>query len=339
LENRVAVIIVNWNGKKLLSGCLDGLRTQTFRDFSVTVVDNGSDDGSVPYLRRTYPEVRVMALGGNLGFCAGNNAALREVGGEYAALINNDAAADPGWLAALVRALDACPRAGFAASTMLFADRPDLIDRAGDAYTVAGAGLLRGRGEASDRFARPEWIFGACAGAALYRMRMLRDIGWFDEDFFLLYEDVDLSFRAQMKGYRCLYVPEAVVYHTPSSSVRYDSPMSVYYGHRNLEWVYVKNVPAAIIAMTALPHVLYGAASLCFFLATGRCGDFLKAKRDALKGMGIMLEKRRRVQREKRVSDRYVWGLLTRELLLPRLAGRRNMNADRGVGRQRRSRV
>jgi GT2 family glycosyltransferase len=129
----------------------------------------------------------------------------------------------------LIGALESCPEAGFAASKMLYYDNPEIIDRAGDSYTRAGAG---------------EWIFGACAGAALYRTRMLRDTGIFDEDFFLLYEDVDLSFKAQLKGYKCLYVPEAIVHHKASSSIIYDSPTSVYYGHRNLEWVYIKNMPA-----------------------------------------------------------------------------------------------
>ena len=136
--------------------------------------------------------------------------------------LNNDAVPDTMWLKHLVEALDSYPEAGFAASKMFFYDDPETIDRAGDAYSRAGTGLLRGQGESASNYNKQEWIFGACAGAALYRTVMLNDIGLFDEDFFLLYEDVDLSFRAQLKGYRCLLVPDAVVYHKASSSIVYD---------------------------------------------------------------------------------------------------------------------
>ena len=321
-SGRVTVIVVNWNGRKLLSQCLDGLRGQTFPRFSTILVDNGSSDGSVDFVRRRYPEITVIPLPRNMGFCAGNNAALQRVKGEYVALINNDAIPSPDWLKNLVAALDACPRAGFAASRMLLPGSPAIIDRAGDAYTWAGAGLLRGRGQRAEAYSRRAWVFGACAGAAMYRSRMLDDIGWFDEDFFLLYEDVDLSFRAQLKGYRCLYVPESIVRHAPSSTLGHDSPVSVYYGHRNLEWVYIKNLPAGLIAMTLVPHAVYVMASFFFFLATGRGRAFVNSKKDALKGLGRMLRKRRRIQRERSVDSRTILRLMDKEVLISRLASR-----------------
>jgi GT2 family glycosyltransferase len=266
-----------------------------------------------------------------MGFCAGNNAALKQAKGEYVALINNDAVPEPDWLKNLVTALDGCPRAGFAASKMLFPGNPALIDRAGDAYTWAGAGLLRGRGRHAGAYCRREWIFGACAGAAMYRTRMLDDIGWFDEDFFLLYEDVDLSFRAQLKGYRCLFVPEGIVHHMPSSTLRHDSPVSVYYGHRNLEWVYVKNLPAGLVAMTLFPHVVYVMGALFFFTATGRGRTFLRSKKDALKGLGRMLRKRRRIQRERRVGGRTILRLMDNEALFSRLTSRGMLKFERNA--------
>ena len=235
MSEQVHIIIVNWNGREFLEDCLQSLRAQTYRSFSVTLVDNGSTDDSPAFVSVRFPEVRLIALRENLGFAAANNRALADVTAPYAALLNNDATADPGWLKALVEALEEAKEAGFAASRMLSFDRPDVIDRCGDGYSRAGAALLRGRGEPAGRHSRRERVFGACAGAALYRTSMLKDIGFFDEDFFLLYEDVDLSFRAQLKGYQCLYVPEAVVYHRGSASLVHDSPVSVYYGHRNLE--------------------------------------------------------------------------------------------------------
>ena len=316
------VIIVNWNGRELLTECLESLRGQEYKSLDITLADNGSIDGSVDFVTQTYPEVSTIALQNNAGFSAANNIALQTVDSKYVALLNNDAVAHPMWLKTLVEALEVHPEAGFAASKMLFYDNPEVIDRAGDTYTRAGTGLLRGRGAPADKFNGQEWIFGACAGAALYRTEMLNDIGLFDEDFFLLYEDVDLSFRAQLKGYKCLYVPEAVVYHRASSSIVYDSSISVYYSHRNLEWVYVKNMPARLILKTILQHVIYDIASFFYFLMHGRGRDFVKAKMDALKGLKKTLEKRRRIQAARKVDDRYIWNLLNKEVFLNRLTRR-----------------
>jgi hypothetical protein len=324
--DKISIIIVNWNGKRLLSGCLEGLRQQTYRQFSVILVDNGSNDGSINIVNRNYPEVKTIALPKNVGFATANNIALKTVQTEYVALLNNDAVAHPLWLKHLVEALESYPEVGFVASKMLFYENPKTIDRAGDAYTRAGTALLRGRGESASNYNKEEWVFGACAGAGLYRTLMLKDIDVFDEDFFLLYEDVDLSFRAQLKGYRCLFVPEAVVYHKASSSVVYDSPISVYYSHRNLEWVYIKNMPSNLILKTLWLHTIYDIAAFFFFATNGRIKDFIKAKGHALKGLERILKKRRQIQRDRRVDDDYIWGLLEKELFLLRLTRRLSKN-------------
>lgn len=234
------------------------------------------------------------------------------------ALLNNDAVPHPSWLEELVETLEAHPRVGFAASKMLFHDRRHVIDRAGDGYTDAGVALLRGRGTTADGFDKCEPVFGACAGAALYRTGMFDDIGLFDEDFFLLYEDVDLSFRAQLRGYQCLYVPDAIVYHKVSRSVVRDSPVSVYYGHRNVEWVYVKNMPGRLVARTIVPHIIYGWMAFLFFLMTGRAKEFLRAKLAVLRSMKGLLKKRHEILKRKSVDDRYIWSLFEKERLLLR---------------------
>jgi GT2 family glycosyltransferase len=315
----VSVIIVNWNGRELLRECLEGLRRQVYRDFSVILVDNGSRDGSTAFVSENYPEVSIVALPDNRGFAAANNVALQTVETEFVALLNNDAVPEALWLKSLVEALEEHPQAGMAASKMLFYDRPEVIDRAGDGYTIAGTGLMRGRGKPADGYGKQEWVFGACAAAALYRMAMLRDIGFFDEDFFLLYEDVDLSFRAQLKGYKCLYVPEALVYHKGSSSIVHDSSISVYYGHRNLEWVYIQNMPSRLLLRTIIPHILYDLAAMSYFVISGRGKDFFRAKKDALGGLKRALKKRQRIQSGKRVDDGYLWSLFDRPRLMERL--------------------
>ena len=322
MNRLINIVVVNWNGKELLPACLDALRNQVYKPLCITFVDNGSDDGSIDFVSQNYPEVEIISLPGNFGFSAANNIALRNVKTKYVALINNDAIPHIDWLKNLVEALENHSSAGCAASKILFYDNPKIIDRAGDSYTKAGAGLLRGRGKSSSNYRRQEYIFGACAGAALYRAEMFNDIGLFDEDFFLLYEDVDLSFRAQLKGYKCLYVPEAVVYHRASSSIVYDSSISVYYSHRNLEWTYIKNMPARLILKTILQHGIYDIASFFFFVVRGRGRDFVKSKMDALKGVKKMLKKRRRIQATRKVDDKYIWSLLNKELFIHRLTRR-----------------
>jgi len=319
---RITVIIVNWNGKRFLSECLNALRNQTCQDFSIILADNGSEDGSADFVSQNFPEVRLIRLSHNTGFAVANNIALKQVDTEYAALLNNDAVAEKTWLETLVHALDTHADVGFAASKMLFYDAPQIIDRVGDAYSDAGTGLLRGRGMPAASYDVPDRIFGACAGAALYRMSMLNEIGVFDEDFFLLYEDVDLSFRAQLSGYQCLYVPKAVVYHKASATIVHDSATSVYFSHRNLEWAYLKNMPASLIAKTLILHLIYDIAACCYFAVIGKGKIFIKAKADALKGLKTMLKKRRQIQKARKVSDDYIQCLLEKETFLPRLLRR-----------------
>ncbi len=317
--SRVTVIVVNYNGKQYVGRCLDGLIEQTFEDFSVWVVDNGSSDGSADYFKKNYPQFHRVLLTQNVGFSAANNRVLRSLTGEYAALLNADAVPDPQWLEKLVKAMDDLPDAGFAASKMLFSDRPQIIDRAGDGYTRAGAGKLRGRGEDASKYSRRQWVFGACAGAAMYRCSMLQDIGLLDEDFFLLYEDVDLSFRAQLRGYRCIFVPEAFVYHLASESMGYDSDNSVYYAHRNLEWTYIQNMPDGLILKTFFPHLLYDLLAFLFFVSKGRGRAFCRGKIDAFKGLKSAVLKRGKTQRRKTVDDRYLWELMEPECYVRRL--------------------
>lgn len=318
----VEVIIINWNGKKFLKGCLDGLKRQTFQDFSIVLVDNGSIDGSVYYVQQNYPEVKIVDLERNTGFCKANNLAVRFVASKYVALLNNDAVPHPDWLNCLMKSMESNPDAGFAASKMLYYENPKTIDRAGDSYTRAGAGLLRGRGKRTDKYNKHEWIFGASAGAAIYRLDMIKKTGLFDEDFFLLYEDVDLSFRAQLQGYKCIYVPDAVVYHKASGTIGYDSAISVYYSHRNLEWVYIQNMPAGLILKSIFSHIIYDVAAFFFFSARGRNKDFIKAKWDALRGIKKALKKRKQIQKNRTVEVDYIWRLLERELFFSRLTRR-----------------
>jgi GT2 family glycosyltransferase len=308
----IAVIIPNWNGAHLLPTCLDALRRQRWRDFETIVVDNGSTDGSLELLMRDYPEVRVLALGENLGLAGATNVGIRASRAEIVATLNNDTEADPEWLGELVRALEAHPEAGSAASKLLLFDRRDVIHSAGDYYRLDGIPGNRGVWERDDgRYARPEPVFGACAGAAAYRRRMLEDVGLFDESFFMYCEDVDLAFRAQLLGYRCIYVPTAVVYHRLSATG--GGPLASYYCGRNFLRVIAKDMPGPLLRRH-WPRVVWAqlrlAGSALRHIREPAARARLRGQLDGLRELPALRPARRAVQPRRRVPTRYLRSIM-----------------------------
>jgi hypothetical protein len=256
------VAIANWNGRQYLKNCLISLEEQTFREFEVIVVDNASTDGSVEMLQTHFPRVRVVRNAENLGFAAANNQAIRLSDAPFVATLNNDTEAEAGWLAALVDVMEKNPGAGACASKMLFADRPSIVNSAGIAVDRAGIAWDRLGGEPDvPGETESEEVFGACAGAALYRRAMLDEVGLFDEDFFAYLEDVDLAWRAQAAGWRALYVPSARVVHHHSGTSVEGSPFKSRLLGRNKVWLVAKNYP--------WPHWLwYGPAVIVYDLGS-----------------------------------------------------------------------
>ncbi|MEW6635336.1 MAG: glycosyltransferase family 2 protein [Actinomycetota bacterium] len=309
---RVAVVIPNWNGERLLRTCLSSLRRQSFRDFETVLVDNGSTDGSLELLAREFPEARVVVLGENRGFAAAANAGIAATEAEYVVLLNNDTEQDPGWLEALVRAADAHPEAGsFASKLVDFHDRR-LLDGAGDALRLSGLPYRLGHGEVDrGQFDAPAGVFGACAAAALYRRGMLEEVGLFDEDFGSYCEDGDLAFRARLAGYGCLYVPGAVVYHMGSASTGGKrSEAATRLGTRNSISLLVKNLPLSVVPHV-LPFFLLGQlARLLTAAATGTLRAHLEGLAGAWRQLPLTLKKRRAIQAARKVPDAEVRALL-----------------------------
>ena len=313
---KVSIIVVNYNGEQVLGDCLIALGRQSFRDFEIVLVDNGSSDGSIALVERLREKLRgapmgLVLLSGNRGFPAGNTEGLRHCSGDYIVLLNNDTEADEGWLQALVDAADAHPEAGICASRLIVHDT-DRIDSAGDLFSTALKGFKRGEGEARDSFNKEEYVFGACGGAALYRRSMLDETGFLDEDFFLIHEDTDLNWRAQLAGWKVLYVPSAVVSHKVRSSIGHMSDVSVYFTLRNTELVRIKNIPCRIF-LRCLPSFIVGMATefVYFAIRHRRLRLYLKAKWDALFLLPAMLKKRAAVMKKRKVSDAYLISLMT----------------------------
>ena len=215
----IAVVIPNWNGRRWLPGCLAALAAQERRADEVIVVDNGSSDGSLEYLREAHPEVRVLALPDNTGFAAAANVGLRIPAGECVALINADVELAPDWLARTTAALEADPRAAAVACKMVSLHDPGIVDDAGDVLRRDGVCEQRGRfGPDDGRWDTPGEVFGACAGAALYRRSVVVKAGGFHEPYFAYLEDVDLALRLRLAGWTCRYEPVVALHAAQSSS-------------------------------------------------------------------------------------------------------------------------
>jgi len=310
----ISVIIPNWNGAVHLPTCLQALRRQTYPNYEVIVVDNGSSDESLQILERDFPEVRVVALPFNRGFAGAANEGIRAAGGELIALLNNDTEAEPGWLAALAEALERHHEAGMAASKLLLFDRRDVLHSAGDFYRVDGVPGNRGVWEKDEgQYDHDVWVFGACGGAAAYRRSMLEETGLFDEDLFAFCEDVDLAWRAQLLGYRCVFVPQARVYHKVSATG--GGKLASFYVGRNFIWVIAKNYPSSLLRKY-WPRVVGAQLRIAGEALRAWRGEAARARLRGqlagLLGLGRMLRKRRAIQQARRVSDEYLESILTK---------------------------
>lgn len=310
---RTTIIIPNHNGERLLPVCLTALGNQRYRDFAIVVVDNGSTDGSLRLLKEHYPLVEVLQFGENRGFAAAANAGIMRSGSELIALLNNDTEAHPDWLRTLVAALDRHPGAAFCASRMIdFTDR-SIIDSTGNCYAMNGRSIPRGFLEKdTGRYGEEEEVFGACAGAALYRRSLFDKIGLFDERLVSYKEDVDLDFRAQLSGLRCIYVPGAICYHIGGATTgRRKSDAAVRLSTRNSVTVFVKNMPLRLLP-GALPRLIFDQLfQLAYQISRGRQAlPFTSGLLGAIAHLPHALIERRRIQASAQFDLAYLRRLL-----------------------------
>lgn len=313
----ISLIVVNYNGKATVLECLEAIGGQSCAALELIIVDNHSTDGSFEEIEKFFRDgpvkypVKLISLDRNTGFAGGNIEGLKHASGEYIALLNNDARPRPGWLDELVFAMESHPEAGICASTLV-CNGSDIIDSAGDGFSTIMKGFKRAEGQSACSPGAQEYIFGACAGAALYRRKMIDEIGFLDEDFFLIHEDTDLNFRAQLAGWKVLFVPAAVVDHDVSRSVGKMSGTAVYYALRNSELVKIKNIPS-VVFVAMLPQFVIGeiAEFLYFVVKHGRFGLYVRAKVSVMKLLPRMLEKRRTIMKMRKVKNRYIISMMT----------------------------
>jgi GT2 family glycosyltransferase len=320
----ISIVIVTWNSGKHLPRCLDCLARQALQDFEIVLIDNGSSDNSIAGLEEQYPHLglRVERLAKNIGFAAGNNRGAQLARGKWLVLLNADAFPEPDWLAELITASTANPEFSSFSSRQLQASNPSILDGTGDAYHVSGLAWRLGLGYPADTHGLEKAeIFSPCAAAAMYLREAFLDVGGFDEDFFSYFEDVDLGFRLQLRGYRCLYLPHAVVHHVGSSTFGERSDFAFYHSHRNLVWTYVKNMPSGMFWLYLPEHLVANMIYVVYYALRGRGKVLIKAKYDAVRGLSAARKKRDTIQKRNKAASSDLVKRMERGWLQPYLLG------------------
>lgn len=322
----VTVIIVNWNGGEMLATCVKHLQAQTTLPAQVFVVDNASSDNSLAQLP-LWDRLTVLRMPSNLGFAAGNNRALEVATTHYVALLNPDAFAAPDWIEQLLKVAQAHPEAASFGSRQLCHEAPTQLDGTGDCYHLSGLAWREGHGQPQQpRHLIECEIFAPCAAAALYRRHALQEIGGFDERYFCYMEDVDAGFRLRLAGHTSRYAPQAWVTHVGSAtSGGKRSSFATYYGHRNMVWTYIKNMPGPLLWALLPLHLAANIASLLVLTLRGQGRIGLQAKWHALLGVRYIWQQRRDNLHNCKASVADIWRALDKRppppLRIPPLPG------------------
>ncbi|HEX5456741.1 MAG TPA: glycosyltransferase family 2 protein [Candidatus Saccharimonadales bacterium] len=309
---KVYLVVLNWNGKDFIEDCLDSLQKQTYSS-EIIVVDNGSSDGSLETVEQKYPDIYLLKEPKNRGFAGGVNIGIKHAmrkGADAVALFNNDAIADKEWLAELVKTMENKPGTGIVTSKLMRSNKKH-FDSTGDFYSTRGMPFPRGRNRVDKgQYDEPGNVFGASGGASLYRCSALKEIGLFDERFFAYYEDVDISFRTQLAGWRVYYQPKAVAYHRLSGTSSKLGNFAHFHSNKNFYFLYLKNMPGRLF-IKFLPLFLYqalrSAASSIIHL---RILSYLKALFFVIVYLPAVLLARRKIQKSRKVSVDYIESLL-----------------------------
>jgi GT2 family glycosyltransferase len=258
----------------------------------------------------------VERLDSNRGFAYANNLGARLARGEWIILLNTDAFPEPDWLERLLEAARAHPNAFFT-SRQIQADKPSILDGEGDIYHVSGLAWRKGYGLPVYPLNEVQEIFSASGAAALYPRQDFLSAGGFDDDFLSYHEDVDLGFRLRLRGLNCFMVPQAVVHHVGSVTFGKKSDFSIYHGHRNLVWTYVKDMPPLLFWFYLPLHIAVNIFFLIYFTLRGQGGAICRAKVDALRGLIPMLKKRRGIQQQRKISTAEIHRAMSRNWLTP----------------------
>jgi hypothetical protein len=252
MSPKVALITVNWNGKKFLQTCFDALQQQAYDNFDIFFVDNGSTDGSIDFVKQNFPKTKIISLDHNTGFAFPNNRAFTDIAKnkeyKYVITLNNDTKVQPNFISEMVTIAERDEKIGAVQPKVKFFYEPNLIDNTGIVIAPDGGGMNRGfKEEDKGQYEKEEEVFGPCAGASLYRVSAIEKTSFFDEKFFAYYEDLDLAWRLRYYGYKTIYTPKTTVSHVHSATAISHSPFKAFFVQRNRLLVIVKNFPAKLL--------------------------------------------------------------------------------------------
>jgi GT2 family glycosyltransferase len=307
-----SIVIPHWNGLRFLEVCFQALEAQNFHNFEVLLVDNGSIDESIAYTKKHFPWVTIIALPTNTGFANAVNVGIQAAKAPYIVPLNNDTEVANDWLSELHAATKKHPDVGFFACKMLdFKDR-NIIDSCGDAISWTGRSWNVGQLQKDDgQFDQERLVFGACAGAAVYKRELFEKIGLLDTDFVTYLEDVDLDFRAQLAGFTCLYVPTARVYHIGSATAGKRSAFGFKMMSRNHLWIIYKNFPTAKLWANSGKLIYSEIRLLAAAFKYHFVREYYQGLWSACKGIPLMHKKRRQIQAGRAVSLTYLDSVIT----------------------------
>ncbi len=316
--NRVAIVVLNWNGIEDTLLCLESLLLQSYKHFQIVVIDNGSIDNSKELLekyRTDHSDIDVIYNPINFGFAGGVNTGIEWAlndNFDYIALFNNDAIADKDWLQSLVDA--AGPKEIGIATGLLLHEDGTTIDSTGDWFSKWGLAFPRNRGDNVSKAPKAGAVFSASGGASLYKTALFKDIGLFDEDFFAYYEDADISFRAQLAGWKVTYTPKAIAYHKQGATSKKVPGFTTYQTFKNLPLLFLKNVPRGLLLSVG---VRFYFAYLLILLNAIVKGNGVSALKGTWMSFILGFKKlgeRRQIQKNKRVSADYIKSILWDDL-------------------------
>lgn len=306
---KASVIVPSWNGKKLLEICLPSLIRQTFKDFEVIVVDNGSVDGSVEYVKDNFPKFRLIELSQNLGFAPAVNIGINKAKGEYLILINNDTEVDTRCVEYLIRAAGEKKEVGMVGAKMLNFYKRDIVDSAGDYLDSVGHASNIGLGERDgEKFQKSGYVFLVTGGGSLFKREMLDKVGLFDDSYFAYFEDIDLCMRAQLLGFKAWFEAKAIIYHIHKATSSKNRQFLEYLQFRNMMITIIKDFPTKLLLknLNFIKIILVNINTIRYLAFKGFLLSALKAEAYIWLNLPNLIKKRIQIQGSKIVSDDYI---------------------------------
>lgn len=305
----VSVVIPNWNGLEMLKVCLNSLKKQTFKDFEIIVIENGSTDGSKEYLKKYHPAIKLIALDKNLGFAPAVNLGVKKTNSEYIFLLNNDTKVDKNCVINLVKAIKEHKDVGMVAAKMLQYYSPGFIDSAGDYIDAVGHANNVGYGKKDNgEFNKGKYIFLVTGGGSLIKREVFEKVGYLDDDYFAYMEDVDFGLRAQMQGYKAWYEPMAVIYHIHKATSNRNKAFTEYLQYRNMTMTVIKDFPNKLLLkdFNWIKIILVNLNTIRFLASIGYIKSALKAEFYILWNLPKLLKKRQEIQSQICVKEEYI---------------------------------